>query len=1052
MLLISVLTMGAIAINRIPLEFMPPVDVPFLRCYIPYTGASPEQVEKEVAIPVEGEFRTLSSLSRILTQCDSNGATVTLLFDMGTDMTAAAAEVRDRIERLKLELPDEIERIFIQRSNTNTIPIMVFSIYGPGDDEDLAYRVRTQLKPRIMRQEGVADVTIFGKPEKEVLIEFDQDALRNRGVGLFQVVSALRESSINVSAGDILDGNKKYFVRTLGEFTDPEDIGRLVVGENALRLRDIANVGYRTREINMDFSIDGESSTFLLVRKEAEANAVQTCQNVQNELDKLATDEEFSDIKYFMLFDQASLISSTLESVLLAALLGAVFAILTIYAFLRRLRPTAIVAIAIPASAVCALVYMYFFDMSMNMVTMVSFILAIGMLVDDSIVVIENIYRHRQLGLDRIESAILGAKEVTLPIAASCLTTLVVFVPVVYLDSGLMSTFMKQFAAPMVVCQLASLLIGITVIPLAVSRLKPRHEMLIFRKLYQVGARIPFSMDDSVGVSPSNSRRGASHRLNWWYLISLSWCLRNRLMVLAIVFIAIVATFLVPMRNMQQQSMPDMDTRQVEINVRLDQGYDLERAKLVFAELRTLIDKQRDELGIANVFTRCEATGGDVNVYLYDSDDKEAHKDNPNPPAGLNSPYSTDEVLDILWQRLPKTIPGGELRFRVAEANEQTSRSFSLQLRGDDAPTLRTYAERLKILMQNNMPELTEVVTDTERKREEIQLGVRETIANEHGLSPMGIAQTVDFALRGIRISYLKQGGREIPVWAQFQEEDRKSRSNLENVALLGTDGEQVSLSRLVDFNRGSSPLAITRVNGKNVVTVTAKFKGRDMGNIMRQLTVLVDSFKLPAGYTVNFGDELSDLAENSSSFFTMVFLAVILIYIVLCATFESCVLPISILMTLPLAAIGSFWSIYITGAPLDIVGMIGFILLIGIVVKNGIMIVDFIIMEQARGIDRFTAVMNAGRDRLRPVLMTASCTILGCLPIGIGSTIGSTVSLDGIGKIMMGGMITGTAFTMIVVPVAFTVIDDCRIWFSSYFANIGHLFRFGRPAVKLPS
>jgi len=1042
MLLITVLCLGAISVQRIPLEFMPPVDAPFLRCYIPYAGATPEQVEKEVAIPAEGEFRTLSSLSRVLTQCDSNGATITLLFNMGTDMTNATADVRDRMERLKLQLPDEIERIFVQRFNTNTIPIMVFSIYGPGDDEDLAYRVRTMLKPRLMRQEGVADITIFGKPEKEVLIEFDQDSLRNRSVGLFQVVSSLRDSSINVSAGDLTDGNKKYFVRTVGEFATPEEIGDLVIGPNSLRLRDVANVGYRTREVNMDFSIDGDSSTFLLVRKEAEANAVQTCENIHAELEKLGGDPQFSDVKYFMLFDQASLISSTLNSVIAAGFIGAIFAIITIFFFLQRIRPTLIVATAIPTSAVCALIHMFFFDMSLNIVTMVSFILAIGMLVDDSIVVIENIYRHRQLGLDRVESAVLGAKEVTLPMAASCLTTLVVFVPVFYLDAGEISTFMKQFATPMAICQIASLIIGITVIPLAVSRLKPRNELWLIRKLRKVGITLPISMDDAVGGQSRATSRNPFRHMNWWYLKALSWSLRNRLTVLSLIFLLFVLTFFVPMQNMQRQNMPNMDTRQVEINVRLDQGYDLEGAKAIFAELRRLIDDQRAELGVKNVFTRCEANGGDVNVYLFDSDDREKDWALAGRPEGLDSKYSTDEVLDILWQRLPKAIPGGELRFRVAEATEQTARAFALQLRGDDAATLRQYADRLKILMTQSIPDLTEVVTDTERRREEIQLGVRDNMASQYGLSPLGIAQTVDFALRGIRISYLKQGGREIPVWAQFQEEDRKSRANLENVTLLGEEGDLIPLNRLVDFGRGHSPATISRINGKNVVTITAKFKGRDMGGIMKQLRTVIDSFQMPSGYTVEFGDELSDLMENNSNFLTMVFLAIILVYIVLGATFESFILPLSILMTLPLAAIGSFWSIYLTGSPLDIVGMIGFILLIGIIVKNGIMIIDFIIMEETKGVDRYTAIMHAGRDRLRPVLMTASTTILGCLPIGIGSSVGGTVSLDGIGKIMMGGMVTGTVLTMIVVPVVYSVIDDGRIWFSSYFANIGRLLR----------
>lgn len=1049
MLLVTAMCLGVISINRLPIEFLPPMDLPFIICQIPYVGATPEQVEKEVAIPAEGEFRTLSSLKRIQTTCDSNGATFHMVFEMGTNMTTATADVRDRMERLKLVLPDEIENIFLRRFNLNSMPVMAFSIYGPGDEEELAYLVRTVLKPRLMRLDGVADITVFGRPEKEVLIEFDQDALRNRGVGLFQVVTALRQSSINVSAGEIADGGTKYYVRTQGEFTEPEEIGRLVVGPNTLRLRDIAQVGYRTREIETDFSIDGRSGNFMLIRKEAEANAIQTCKNVHAELDKLASDPIFKDTKTFMFFDQSDLILSTLGSLNQSAALGAVLAVIVLFLFLLRMRPTVVVATAIPTSAVFAVIYMYFFGITLNLVTMISFILAIGMLIDDSIVVIENIYRHRQLGLDRKQSALIGTEEVMLPNFASCLTTLAPFVPVFYLDAGILSTYLRQFAVPIVICQFSSLLIGITFIPLAVSRIKPRRETQILRFLHKHGFAHFISMDDVIGGQGAPRKRNPFRRVAWWYLVALGWSMRNRMLVLGIIIMVLVATWFVPYSNMQMQNEPSVDTRQVEIRVRLDQGYDLERARTLFADIRDLVDKQRTELGIKNVFTRCDQYGGDINVYLYTDDDRSEARLAAERPDGMDSPYTTEQVLDILWQRLPKTIPGGELRFRVAEASEQSARSFALQLRGDDAATLRLYAEQLEKRMKDTIPDITEVTTDVERRRSEIQLGVRENMADLYGLTPLGIAQTVDFALRGVRLSYLKQGGREIPVWAQYKEEDRKSKVNLENVSLIGQSGSQVSLNQLVEFAKADSPQVISRVNGKNVITVTTKFKGRDLGGIMTNLKEILLTFNMAPGYTVEFGDELMSLEENNANFSAMLILAVILIYVVLGATFESFILPLSIMVTLPLAAIGSFWYLYITDTPFDVLCMIGFLLLVGIIVKNGIVLIDFIKMERERGVDRYEAILCAGRDRLRPVLMTASTTILGSLPIGVGGALGGEVSFDGVGKILIGGMVTGTLLTMIIVPVVYTVIDDVRMWFSSYFANLARLLRVRRAAAE---
>ena len=1045
MLALTLVGLGLISARRIPVEFLPAMDFPFIICQIPYVGATPEQVEKEVAIPAEGEFRTLSSVKRILTSCDSNGATIRLMFDMGTNMTNATADVRDRMERLKLVLPAEIDRIFLRRFNANSLPIMAFSIYSPGDDEELAYRIRTILQPRLMRIDGVADVSIFGKPEKEVLIEFDQDALRNRGVGLFQIVSALRQSSINVSAGEVTDGGTKYFVRTLGEFAAPDDIGDLIVGPNALRLHDIARVGYRTRDITSDFAIDGKSGTLLLVRKEAEANAVKTCKGVNAELAKLESDPQFEDAKCFMFFDQSSIIVTALDYLLESGWMGALLAVAVIYVFLWRIRPTLVVASAIPFSLVFALIYMYFEGMTLNIVTMISFVMALGMLVDDSIVVIENIYRHRQLGSDRWKSALQGAEEVVLPMTASCLTTIVVFIPLFYLQTGELSTYLRQFSLPMCISTIASLLVSVTVIPLAVGHLKTRREMKSIQFLHAHGLGRFVSIEETLGEQTAPTSRSWFRRITWYYLRVLGWSLRNRFLTLALIGLVLVLTYIIPMSGMQRQNMPQVDTRQVEINVKLDQGFDLDRAKKLFASLCGVVDLQRDELGIKNVFSRCDVAGGSINVYLYNTEDIDKAKDTPDRPAGMDSKYSTEEVMNILWQRLPKTFPGGELRFQVAEMNDQSSRAFALQLRGDDSAALRQYAEVLKQRMSQNIPDLTEITTDTERRRDEIQLSVRENLAEERGLTPLGIAQTVDFALRGLRLSYVKQGGREIPVWAQFQEEDRKSKSNLENVTLVGADGAKIALNQLVDFTRGQSPQSITRINGKNVVTITAKFRGQDMGGIMRQLQMLLKNFAMAPGYTVEFGDELAGMEENAANFSTMLIMAVVLIYVVLGATFESFILPLSILLTLPLSAIGAFWLIYLTNTPFDLLCMIGFILLAGIVVKNGIMLVDFVKNERERGTDRYTAILRSGRDRIRPVVMTALTTILGCVPLVLGSSFAQEVSFEGVGKIVIGGLITGTVLTLVIVPVGYSVIDDFGVWLSSYFATLGRLLRLGR-------
>ncbi len=1037
MLVLTVIGLGIIARYRIPLEFLPPIDLPFIFCQIPYVGATPSQVEKEVAIPAEGEFRTLSNLKRIQTTSDMNGCVVRIFFDMGTDMSLATAEVRDRIERLKLDLPDEIERIAIRKFSSNSMPIMAFALYGPGDDEELTYLVRTVLQPRMMRLEGVADVSVFGKPEREVLIEFNQSELRSRGLSLFQVVSALRQTSINMTVGDMVDGNTRYYVRALDEFTTPEDLGQLVVGPNALRLRDVADVGYRTRDVTSGYAIDGQSGTFLLVRKESEANTIATCKAVQDELGRMETDPQFKGVQYFMFFDQSDMILSALNGLVAAGKYGGTLAVIVLFLFLGRIRPTLIVALAIPASIVVALVFMFFIGMTLNVVTMISLIIGLGMLVDNSIVVIENITRHIQLGCSAKEGALRGAAEMAMAISASTLTTCVVFIPIVYLGAGEMSTYMRAFAIPITVSLVASLVIALTVIPLAASRMKPRHELALLR----VFSRPAMAQTPGSSASLPGKRRfrfprfmHPIHYLIDSYIRCLDWVLRWRLATAVVILAVIAVTFAIPFMHLKRQGMPTVDTRRISIEVQLDQGFTLQEARNTFDEIEGVIDEQRDELGIKNVFVRYDTTGGSVDVYLYTDEDLEE--------SGGTLPYTTDQVMDILWQRMPARVPGGELRFSIAEASETSSRSFALQVRGDDAQTLSKYAERLKVLMKENIPEIQEITTDSDRAKQEVQIDVNETLAEFYGLTPLAIAQTVDFALRGIQITKLKQGGREIPVWAQFQEEDRKSRSNLENVTVYGSKGQPVPIERVVEFSKDKSPQAIVRVNGKNVVSLTAKIRGEDLGGVLDKLKTLLNDFDLPRGYTVEFGDELLALDENMSNFSTAFFLALVLIYIVMGAVFESYLLPWSILTTIPLAGIGVVWSLYIFDSPVDTVTMIGIILLLGIIVNNGIVLIDYINQMRKSGMDRHDAIIGSGRDRFRPVMMTALTTILGCVPLALGGAIGGEVSFGGLGRALIGGLTTGTILTLFIVPVTYTIFDDIRIWFLEFFSNVASIFQ----------
>lgn len=1042
MLSISMLALGTIAWYRLPLKFLPDVDQPFVGLVIPYPNASPSQVEQQIAIPVEGELRTIKGLRRIRTVSDSNGALATMQFDLDTNMTDATADIRDKMERLKLVLPDEADKMQLQRFSSRSIPVVAFGVFQEGDEEDFIHTVRTFIQPRILRQDGVANIEIITPvDEKEVLIEFDQDTLQSLNLGVSQVVTALVESSLNVSVGQLSEGDMKYFVRVLGEYRRIEDIADLIVTPSGMRLKDIARVRFSSRDKAANVTLDGKAGAVMLVTKESEANTVDTCANVRNELDKILQQEMFKDVQMRMFFDQSELILSALNNLFKQGIYGAFMALAVLFLFLHRFRPTVIVALAIPTSLLVALVFMFFAGYSLNIVTMVSMIIAVGMLVDNAIVVVENIIRHRQLGEDRIESARNGASEVGLAIFAATATTWVVFVPMFYIETGQMSVFMEQLGFPLVISLAGSLLIALTLIPLAMSWMKDsKHDNLFQRIEHKIFGNL-MHRDEESEKGRKRSIFGILARLHLVrraidaYAGTLRFTLNNRL-VIVLLFVALcVATYAIPYQAVGLRELPKLDTREVKIDVELEQNYDMAMATVLFGQLEDALNEWRDELAIKSILTFYELGGGVIDVYLYTEDDG---------PIGVNPPFVTEDVMKILSQRMPKLVPGAKLEFTITDTSESgNDKAVSLRVRGDDTQLVEQYAENFKVVLEQSIPEIRDVTTSVERSQKEVQIFIDEALADKAGASPEAIAMTVQSALRGTQLPFMKQGGREIPVWAQFREEDRKSKANLDNVGVMTLRGGLVPLNQLVSYEKAPTAASIMRVDGKNVVEISAITDEENLGGVKANLQRIVDEFAMQPGYSISLGDQLMDLEENVMEFSKTLLMAVILIYLVMSALFESFLFPLSILTTVPLALGGAIWMLYFTSTPMDTITLIGCILMAGLIVNNGIVIVDHINNLRRASLDRNEAIVTAGQDRFRPVMMTAITTILGLVPLAMATT-GGAATFAGLGRAIIGGLTAGTILTLFVVPLFYTFLDDFQHWLTNF---LGALSRRGQVA-----
>ncbi|MCC6142766.1 MAG: efflux RND transporter permease subunit, partial [Candidatus Hydrogenedentes bacterium] len=999
-----------------PLEFIMRLDMPVLNVWVPYPGAAPEEVANQIAIPLEGEFMTISGLRDITTGSDSGGCYATLRFDWGTPMATATADLRDRIERLKLKLPADVDRVYIRRFSSDEIPVLRLALFRSENQDELAQLARTRLRTRLMRVDGVADVNVSGRERDEIYVDLDQNALHSLQLPVYGVVQTLQTSSINVGVGQLDGGTSRFFVRAQDEFKDATELEDQIIGPNAVRLKDVAHVEARGPEGAGTFTVDGKGGVFVDIIKESEANTVATCDGVLAELERIKGEPECASVDFFIFEDQAEIIRFALSALYKAGVFGSILSILILYVFMRRLRPTIIVALVTPASLVLGFIYIYFTGRSLNMVTMAAMLTAIGMMVDNAIVVMENIHRHNVLRPDeRWSNAVKGTLEVTLAVTASTLTTVVVFIPVLYMDSGELSTFMKEFAGPVTVALIGSLVFAITLLPLVESRTRERRRS-----------------DGNAASDGSRWRRVfAQFRpfslLQAYYLETLRLAVSRRMVTLSIVVIFGLLTYYVPYRETGMQPIPTLDMRQVGIDIRVDPNYGTDEARQTVADIAAIIDAHREELGIHNLYVDSGGWGGHVRLYLVKQEDL---------APGETAPYTTEEVQLILSEMFRNNVPGGTINTGVARASTDTSQAIQVRMRGDDTETLLNLAEDMRRQM-SVVQGLTDVKTTKDNSAPEIQVHVDDSRANAVGVSPLVVAQTVDFALRGSQLPFMKKDGAEVPVWAVFQEADRRGPGDLENVTMQTPDGGLVRLNQIAHLEKGESPRSIYRENGKTVASIEAKTEEKNYSKVKDSLQQIIASFDMPQGYNAVLSENLVTLDENLRNFRSALIMSIILIFLVMAALFESWLLPLSILTCVPLAFIGVYWSLYLTSTPVDTVALIGSILMCGVIVNNGIVIVDHINqLRRYEGFSRFDAIMEAGANRIRPVLMTTLTTVLGCLPMAVGGE-GGAGALMGIGRALVGGLTAGTLLTLFIVPIAYTYVDDLQLWFQRFFSGL---------------
>jgi HAE1 family hydrophobic/amphiphilic exporter-1 len=998
MLLCALLVLGAVALVQLPVQLFPSgYNAPFMSVRVPYPGANPTEVEQKIINPLEDALYTVRGIQEVNCRASGDSGRCWVELGPGTDMEETYNQVADRVERLRAtEWPDDIERVHLRRYNPNDDAPLKVGITLPYTLEDPYWLLQQRVVRRLERLPGVAQVDLEGVREKQIFIEPDREALEAHRVSVRDLAQSLRSANFAISSGDVLEGSRKLLVRSVARFTDLTTIENLPIRADGLRLGEVAQVRYDFPTEERASRIDGYPAAVVEVFKESEANTIEVTRAARAELERIYEDETYlAEAGGFrILFDQGEVIKDSINQLRDAGIIGGLFAACILYIFLRRLRVTALIILAIPTSLLAALVVLYFVGESINVITLMGLIICTGMLVDNAVVVVENIDRYRREGLPVKQAALVGASEIGLALTLATITTVVVFLPMVLLSAeGMMRFLLIKLSIPVVFAILASLVVALLFIPLSASKLL-RAESNRSGKRRSVVSR-----------AADAAYRAVLDPLHRFYLLSLDWALRHRgpavVLVLATISVSIYPAWKV---EKSINARAQHGGRQVRFWFQLPNSYGLEEADAWFRRVEGIIDNAREDAHVQHIQTRFWHNRGMVRVMLEESD------------------MTIEETSDLLRRRIPEE-PGIKTYVNWQRGAGENP-SLTVSLYGEDTETLASIAEeaerRLRIL-----PGLVSVEPDLENALEEVRVRVDREQALRYGVAPEAISGTVSTALRGQRMPRFRAGEKEIEILVQFPEADRQGIGRLAALDLPTMSGRRIPLEALADLSVSRGYGDISRRDRRTVLNVKLNTTWQSMRNLRAQVTEVMDDMALPRGYSWDFGSQWRWEQQDSGDLWLGLLLGIVFIYLIMGFLFESVMLPLSVLPSIVLSWIGVAWVLWLTDTKLDMMGAIGLVLLAGVVVNNGIVLVDLINRLRRGGMPRREAILEAGRLRFRPILMTATTTIMGMLPMAMGSASFVGLPYEGLGKTFMGGLLSSATLTLIIVPLFYTILDD---------------------------
>lgn len=999
MVFLIVIVMGTIGFRFLPVDLLPPIEMTELSVQVSYPNVGPEEMELLVTEPLENALSVVANLERISSQSNEGSSSVSLRFARGVDLNEASNDVREVLERVRNSLPEDADPPRINKFNPDNVPIVMVGVQSNRSLTDLTTILERDIRKRFEQIPGIGSIDVWGGLTREIHVEVMRDRLLANNLTMDDLVSAIRSESSTVGGGNVQRGVGQLYVRSLGEYTNLDDIRNTVVRTVdgvPQRVRDVADVQYALADIDRYIEVDDVPMLRLALRKQTGANTVAVAAEVQRVVDQL--NAERADMQFIPMNDQSIFIQQSIDNVRNSAIWGGMLAIIVMLAFFRNGSVTTIISVAIPISIIATFALLYLGGLSLNQMSFGGLALGVGLIVDNAIVVIENIVRHRQNGKSLISASVTGARQVTGAVIASTITTCVIFLPVVFMQTITGSMF-QQLAIVVVFSLVCSLLVALTLVPMLASRfltIKPETGNNAERK--------PRLLD----------------RVDRRYSKVLAWSLDRRLAIVGMTTVLMLAA-LYTAQNISYELAPQTESDQIQIDMRMDDGTNITVLNRYLNELDAMVRDIVPAQDVQHYAREVRNSQAQIEITLVDQDQRS---------------MNAFALTDMIRNEVENAIPGANIRVRSQSGLWILRRIFGsgggdesvqIELRGYNL----SLAEQLSQEIQRRVREIPGIVgvnISQQEGRPEQSLTFDRARMAEMGIGINAVSQAIQSSISGIQASVLREGGDEIDIRVRFRPEDRLNLQDIENISVRSAEGEVVPISALMTSTYGRGPTSIRRIDGQRVSYINASLESDvALGDAMRRIQTDLSNMNLPEDFTIVLGGEYEEQQRAEQDFTMAIIMAIVLIYMVMAAQFERFLDPLIVMFSVPLALIGVVPTLIITGTTINMQSLMGLVMLIGIVVNNAIVLVDYInLLRREENMDIRSAVIEAGRLRLRPILMTTLTTVLGLLPLAIGIGEGAEMQAA-LARVVIGGLLASTLITLVFIPVVYVTANNLK-------------------------